>query len=139
MRILLGSRRSAGPRAEGGSAAVEFVLVTPVLMFAVFVVVQAALYMHARQVVLAAAQQGARLARAAAPSDQIAIEQARTGALRYVAQLGPDVVSEPAVAVIRADGSAAVTVSARAVSILPGVPLRVHQRATGPVERFRQP
>jgi Flp pilus assembly protein TadG len=129
-------RQSPGDR---GSAAVELVLLAPVLMLAVFVIVQAALYMHARHVVLAAAQQGARLARAAAVDDPGCVDAARAGTYSYIRQLGPDIVSDPAVTVTRARSTATVRVTARAVSILPGFTLRVVEMSSGPVEEFRAP
>ena len=126
-------------RRDGGSSAVELVLLAPLLMFAVFVVVQAALYMHARHVVLAAAQQGARLARAAAADDATAVDFARAGTYSYISQLGSQIVSDPTVTVTRAGSEATVRVSAHAVSILPGLTLRVVESSTGPVEEFRAP
>ena len=132
----LGRSRNRG---DDGSSAVELVLLTPLLMFVVFVVVQAALYMHARHVVLAAAQQGGRLARAQAMSDQAAVTSARAGTFSYLHQLGSDVVSDPTVDVTRAGGQATVRVSAHAVSILPGFTLRVVETSSGAVEQFRAP
>jgi Flp pilus assembly protein TadG len=126
-------------RGDDGSSAVELVLLTPLLMFVVFLVVQAALYMHARHVVLAAAQQGDRLARAQASSDESAVQQARTGTYAYVRQLGADIVGDPTVTVTRTGGVATVRVSAHAVSILPGLSLRVVETSSGPVEQFRAP
>ena len=126
-------------RGDDGSSAVELVLLTPLLMFVVFLVVQGALYMHARHVVLAAAQQGARLARAQAANDQTAVNSARAGTLSYLHQLGSDVVNDPTVAVTRINGEATVRVTAHAVSILPGFTLRVVETSTGPVEEFRAP
>jgi len=124
---------------DEGSSAVELVLLTPLLMFVVFLVVQAALYMHARHVVLAAAQQGARLARVQAPTDQTAVDSARAGTYSYLHQLGSDIVTDPTVTVTRAGGEATVRVSAHAVSILPGFTLHVVETSTGPVEEFRAP
>ena len=126
-------------RDDDGSSAVELVLLTPLLMFVVFLVVQAALYMHARHVVLAAAQQGARLARIQAANDQAAATSARAGTYSYLHQLGADVVSDPAVNVTRVGGFASVRVTAHAVSILPGLTLRVVETSTGPVEGFHAP
>ena len=135
MFVRVGSPR----RGDDGSSAVELVLLTPLLMFVVFLVVQAALYMHARHVVLAAAQQGARLARAESLNDQTALDSARAGTYSYLQQLGADVVSDPTVDVTRAGGQATVRVSAHAVSILPGFTLRVVEVSSGPVEQFRAP
>jgi Flp pilus assembly protein TadG len=131
------ARRSAG--GEDGSGAVELVLLAPVLMLAVFVIVQAALYMHARHVVLAAAQQGARLARVATVDDTGAVDAARAGTYSYLQQLGPDIVTDPVVTVTRAGGQATVRVAAHAVSILPAFTLRVAEVSSGPVEEFRAP
>ena len=117
----------------------ELVLLAPLLMLAVFAVVQAALYMHARHVVLAAAQQGARLARVATVDETAAVDGARAGTFSYVRQIGPDIVSDPAVTVTRAGGTATVRVTAHAVSILPGFTLRVVEVSSGPVEEFRAP
>ena len=124
---------------DEGSSAVELVLLTPLLMFVIFIVVQAALYMHARHVVLAAAQQGARLARAEASNDLAAVASARAGAYSYLKQLGADIVADPNVTVTRAGGQATVRVSAHAVSILPGLTLHVVETSSGPVEMFRAP
>ena len=131
--------RSLTGQRDDGSSAVELVLLTPLLMFVIFVVVQAALYMHARHVVLAAAQQGARLARTAAPNDQAAVDSARAGTYSYLHQLGADIVADPNVTVTRAGGQATVRVTAHAVSILPGFTLNVVETSSGPVEMFRAP
>lgn len=51
-------------RREEGSAATEAVLVTPALLFLVVLVIQFGLWYHAQHVVRAAAEEGARAARA---------------------------------------------------------------------------
>lgn len=118
-----------------GSAAVELVLLTPLLMICVLVVVQFALWQHARQVLLAAAQEGARVARA---QDGTA-EEGRARAFDYIEQIGPDLVSSPAVDVERSLDIVSVQVRGQAVNIVPGLPLRVTATSAGPVERFRAP
>ena len=125
-------RRAAGQR---GSAAVELVLLTPLLMILVLVVVQLALWQHARQVLLAAAQEGARAARAQGGT----AEEGRARALDYIEQIGPDLVSSPAVEVNRSLDIVSVQVRGQAVNIVPGLPLRVTATSAGPVERFRAP
>lgn len=120
---------------EAGTSAVELVLLTPMLFVAVFLIVQVGLVYHARHVALAAAREGARIARAAdttAPTTD-----ARTGALSYLARIGPQLISHPTVAVTRTASTATVTVTGRAVSILPFIPLTVTERAEGSVEVFR--
>ena len=95
------------PAADRGSAAVELVLLTPLLMVCVLVVVQFALWQHARHVLLAAAQEGARAARAQGAT---AVD-GRARAHEYIEQLGPDLVTAPVVEVDR--GVDAVTVRIR--------------------------
>ena len=127
----LGRRETA----ERGSAAVELVLLTPLLMICVLVVVQFALWQHARQVLLGAAQEGARAVRAQGGT----AESGRAQALHYIEQIGPDLVSSPAVTVDRGIDVVSVRIRGQAVNIVPGLPLRVTATSAGPVERFRAP
>ena len=120
--------------AESGSSAIELVLLTPVLIALVFTVIQAALLWHARHVALAAAQQGDRLARSAAANDDAAV---RAQTVSYLHSLGADLVGSPTVTVTRSGGFVTVTVTGRAVSVLPGATLRVHAVSRGPVEAFQ--
>ncbi len=124
-------RRRSG--AERGSAAVELVLLTPLLMVCVLVVVQFALWQHARHVLLAAAQEGARAARAQGAT----AEDGRLRAQDYIVQIGPDLVTAPTIEVDRSLELVTVRIRGQAVNIVPGVPLRVTATSAGPVERFR--
>jgi Flp pilus assembly protein TadG len=121
------------PGKERGSAAIELVLLTPLLMVCVLVVVQFALWQHARHVLLAAAQEGARAARAQGAS----AEDGRLRAYDYIGQLGPDLVSAPVVEVDRGVDTVTVRIRGQAVNIVPGLPLMVTATSAGPVERFR--
>lgn len=121
--------------ADRGSAAVELVLLTPLLMVCVVVVVQFALWQHARHVLLAAAQEGARAARAQGAT---AVD-GRTRAYAYIEQLGPDLVTAPVVEVDRGVDAVTVRIRGQAVNIVPGLPLMVTATSAGPVERFRAP
>jgi Flp pilus assembly protein TadG len=128
---LLPCRRRAG--ADRGSAAVELVLLTPLLMVCVLVVVQLALWQHARHVLLAAAQEGARAARAQGAT----AEDGRVRARDYILQIGPDLVTHPTIQVDRSVDLVTVRIRGQAVNIVPGVPLQVTATSVGPVERFR--
>ncbi len=110
-------------------------LLTPLLMVCVLVVVQFALWQHARHVLLAAAQEGARAARAQGAT----AEDGRTRAQDYIVQIGPDLVTAPTIEVDRSLDAVTVRVRGQAVNIVPGVPLRVTATSAGPVERFRAP
>jgi Flp pilus assembly protein TadG len=109
------------------------VLLTPVLMFAVFLIVQFALWYYARGIVLAAAQEGARAARAEQGS--AAAGQAR--AYAYLDRLGGDLVTDPAAEVTRGPDTVVARVTGRAVNIVPGLTMTITERSIGPVERFR--
>jgi Flp pilus assembly protein TadG len=120
---------------ERGSSAIELVLVTPVLVALVFAVVQAALLWNAQHVAVAAAQQGARLARTAAQSGATDA-QVRDATISYLHSLGASVADTPTVAIAHSAGWVTVTVTARAVSVFPGATLTVHGASRGPVETF---
>jgi Flp pilus assembly protein TadG len=122
-------------RDDRGSSAIELVLLTPLLIAMIFGIVQAGLVWHARNVAVAAAQQGARLARAdtGAPLDPDAI---RAQTVAYLHQLGADLVGQPQVQVTETAGWVTVTVTGHAVSILPGGTLTVHGVSSGPLEAF---
>jgi hypothetical protein len=126
-RATLGRRRGAG-RGDRGSSAVELVLL-----------IQYALYYQGRQVALAAAQIGARVARQdanAVPGWQAVAEHA---AESYYAGLGTRVLGGT-VTVVAAPGGVSqvrVTVTGRAASIMFGLTLTIRETAGGPVECFR--
>jgi Flp pilus assembly protein TadG len=133
-----GRRASRLRMNDSGSSSVELVLVAPALMFAIFLLIQAALYMHARHVALAGAQQGARLARTSS-AESNSLEQVRAATGSYLQQLGGGVLTHSYVAVSTANGIARVDVTGRAVSIVPGITLTVRAHSAGPTETFRRP
>lgn len=123
---------------DSGMTAIEFVLLTPVLFFMIFATVQFALYFFADQVAQAAAQAGARKARATADERPGAWRgDARDVVDSYIRQLGPRLVLSPDVTMVESDaGTVGVEISARVPSVFPGLDLTVHARSAGPVERF---
>ena len=120
-------------RRDDGSSAIELVLLTPVLIALIFTVVQAALVWNAQHAAVAAAQQGARIARTDTAGDDAHV---RAATAAYLHSLGASLVDAPTVTVRRSGGWATVTVTAHAVSILPGATLTVHGTSRGPVETF---
>jgi Flp pilus assembly protein TadG len=134
-----GVGRAGGGCADGGAATLELVVLFPVLLLIIFGVIQGALYYHGRNVVLAAAEQGVRAGRTDGTPNPAAVaaEQARqlltdTGELDNLTGL----VIVPTVA----GGRLSVTVTARTVSLLPGLPgPQVRQTASGSLERFTSP
>ena len=106
----------------------------PVVLLMFFGAVQAALFFHARSVAMAAAQEGVAAARVEGGTAGDGAARAR----EFVADVGGDsVLGGLAVSPSRTAQTAAVTVSGRTVSVLPGVSgMVVSQTAAGPVERF---
>jgi Flp pilus assembly protein TadG len=139
-----GGRRGGG---DQGSSALELVLLTPTLIALVFGLVQAALVWNAQHTVGAAAQQGARLARAAtatlpslastASFPEASSEQVRTSTLRYLRQTGGGTLADPTVTIRRTGDYVTVTVSGTTVGVLPGTTVRVSGSSRTPLEGFR--
>jgi Flp pilus assembly protein TadG len=128
-------RRRLTPAGQCGNAAIELVLLTPLLMVCILVVVQFALWQHARHVLLSAAQEGARVARAQGGT----AEDGRARAHDYIRQIGPDLVSSPDIDIDRGLDTVVVRIRGQAANIVPGLPLHVTATSAGPVERFRAP
>jgi len=120
---------------DDGVSSVEMVLLTPALMLFVFTIIQVALWYHAKQAVTAAAQEGARAARRSGAT----AEDGRAAAAAYLTQVSGSSVTTVSTTGSRSATSVEVTVSGRAVRLIPGFPLEVRSTVTGPVERFRAP
>ena len=121
---------------DDGAATLELTMLFPVVLLILFGVIQGALYFHGRNVAMAAAEQGVRAARADGQTDRAGTATARarafladTGELGNMTALSitPDIAA----------GTVRVTVTARTISLLPGVPgPRISQTASGVIERF---
>lgn len=143
------TRCSRRRRRDDGSSAIELVLLTPALIALVFGVVQTALVWNAQHTVGAAAQHGARLARAAtaltpalqpAGIDVAAADsdaQVVQSTLRFLQQTGGKALQDPTVT-IRHDGQyVTVTVTGTSIGVLPGTTVRVRGTSRSPREGFR--
>ena len=121
---------------DAGSITLETVIAFPVFMLAVLLIINAALWYHARDVALAAAQEGVRAGRAYGANPA----RAHTTAMSFAQTAGDGFLLAPAV---DTSGSTATTLSVRvrghAVSLIPGLNLSIRQVAHGPVERFTTP
>ncbi len=108
----------------------------PVVLLILFGVIQGALYFHGRNVAMAAAEQGVRTARADGRTDRAAVatDQAR----QFLADTGElDNLTDLSITPAIDTGTVRVTVRARTVSLLPGVPgPAISQTASGAIERF---
>lgn len=123
------SRRLWG---EDGDAVSETVILVPVLLLLIMVVVQFGLWYHAEHVVQAAAQEGARAARAEGSSS----DEGKARAERFLAATGGSIIDQPVVVVTRDTDHASVLVTGKAVAVIPGLHLGVRARAESPTEEF---
>ncbi|GHD31738.1 hypothetical protein GCM10010313_75520 [Streptomyces violarus] len=139
-RRVEAARKRAAARGDSGMTAIEFVLLTPVLFFMIFATVQFALYFFADHVAQAAAQAGARKARATANESPGAWRgEAQDVVDAYIRQLGPQLVLGPDVTMLQPDqNTVGVEIAARVPTVFPGLDLTVHAQSAGPVERFVQ-
>ncbi|MEV5435244.1 TadE family protein [Streptomyces sp. NPDC052682] len=137
-RRVEAARKAAATRGDSGMTAIEFVLLTPVLFFMIFATVQFALYFFADHVAQAAAQAGARKARAMADEQPGAWRgEARDVVDSYIRQLGPQLVLSPDVRMVQPEqNTVGVEITARIPTVFPGLDLTVHAQSAGPVERF---
>ena len=119
---------------DSGSATLEIAILAPMLLFAVFAVVQVSLWSFARSLAHAAAEEGASAGAAHGATTAAAVARAH----HFLLETGGDSLTS---VVIGSGGSTAmlvrVEVHGRALSVLPGLPgLIVEEFAQAPVERF---
>jgi Flp pilus assembly protein TadG len=126
-------------RADRGSSAVELVILAPMLLALIWLIIQYALYYQGREVALAAAQLGARVARQDADTVPDWRGIAERSAQSYYAGLGTRVLGGDVTAVAAPAGvsQVRVTVTGQVVSIMFGLTLTIHETAGGPIECFR--
>ncbi len=125
--------RGRADRSESGLATVELVLVFPLMFLCIMLVVQFGLWAHAEHVATAAAQEGARAARAEDGTSAAGEDRARA----LIAAAGSQVLLSPTVSASRGSDAVDVEVRGHAVSVVPGLSLPIRATAAGPVERFR--
>jgi Flp pilus assembly protein TadG len=132
-------RSRARPPRDRGSSAIELAILAPILLLLIWLGIQYALYFQGRQVALAAAQIGARVAREDADVVPGWSDQAQQDAVSYYTGLGTKILGPgiSAVACISGPGTVQVTVTGQADSILLGLSLPIHETAGGPIECFR--
>ena len=120
---------------ERGSATVEMVIATPVLLLLILLVVQFAMWQHSVHVAQAAASQGLAAARVQGGTAEAGQGEANV----VLGQHTSGVLMHPSVRVRRGANTTTVTVTGEAQSVIPFLHLPVHATASGPVERFRAP
>jgi Flp pilus assembly protein TadG len=120
---------------DHGAITLETVIAVPVLLTAVLGTVNAALWYHARNIALASAQEGVRIARAYGSHNNGAAT-----AISFAHSTGDGFLLSPTA---ETSGSNATTVVIRvtgqSVSLIPFVHTKVSQVARGPREKFTTP
>jgi hypothetical protein len=116
-------------------------MLTPLVFMLLFASVQFAMYFFARHVAIAAAQEGARVARAEAANNANWPVDATAKATAWIDQLAPNLLRGPSLVQTSSsppggDWTVTVTVTATVPSLIPGMAMSVTETSTGPVERF---
>ena len=114
-------------------------VVVPALLLLVTLVVQLGLFFYAQRTALSAATEGLRAARTQEVPAVGRVAGEQRAAAHLAAISGTDLLSDVAVSVASDGTTAQVTVSGRAVPLLPGLSLPVSETVAGEVERFRAP
>jgi hypothetical protein len=123
---------AGGDAGDRGSASLSYVVVMSAVLLLIALVLQSALWYHARNVAQAAAAEGLRATRLYDGTEG-AGTQAATAFLR---DAGGQLIADPAVAVTRTAVRARVEVRGGVASLIPGVALPIDEVAAGTCERF---
>jgi Flp pilus assembly protein TadG len=119
-------------RADSGALTLSYVIVFPAVLIALLFIVQAALYFMAHNLALAAAQQGADVAREYNSTDGAG----SAAALSLIRQDGSGMLETERAVATRTGTTVTVTVSGQAWSLVPGLPVTVTETVQEPIERF---
>ena len=122
-----------GLRREDGALTLSYIVIIPVFLAGIMVIVQACVWYLARETAIAAARQGADVARTAHPPPG----SGAAAAVIFARKAAPGFLLGPSAS---AAGSSAVTVritvTGRVPSLVPGMVIKVSEVVTAPVERF---
>jgi Flp pilus assembly protein TadG len=122
-------------RRETGQAAIQTAILLPLVLLLIIACVQATLWFAGRQVAVAAASEGARVA--AAEDGTSATGQA--AAVQFAATTGRGFLLAPRANVTRSETTATVTLTGSTQSLFDGWDLTITQTAAMPVERLTAP
>lgn len=115
-----------------GEATISTVLLWPVVLALIWLLTQAALVYVARNLALSAAEQGAQAGRVLPASPA----RGALTAAGFLATAGSGLVRNPHISATADAGTVRVQVDATAISLLPGLPLTVHQESVQPIEQL---
>jgi Flp pilus assembly protein TadG len=120
-------------RGDSGALTLTYVVVLPFVFLFIMVVIQASFWFLAKDAALAAARQGADAARVLGSS----APAGRAAALAFARQAGHGYLLDPWASTVDSGGTVAVTVTGRAPSFIPGLPIDVSETVQAPVEEFQ--
>lgn len=125
-------RRTVGC-GESGAFTLSYVIIVPVFMAGLMLIAQAAAWYLASETALAAARQGANVARV--PQGSL-VAGTRT-AVAFAHSAAPGYLLTPRASAAGSTSSVVqITVTGKAPSLVPGVALGIHETVRMPVERF---
>lgn len=119
-------------RQERGSLTVEMAVLMPTLLLATFLGIQAAMFYHAGTLASAAAREGVRVAAAENGSSSAGIAEAHA----FTVDVAGDSLTNVNVTGRRSSTSASITVTGKALTVIPGWVPSVKKSASLPVERI---
>ncbi|MFE4512676.1 TadE family protein [Kitasatospora sp. NPDC056783] len=139
MRNLLRAPRRADGRTtrssrDRGALSLELAVLFPVVMIVIFTLIESALWFHARNVALTAAQRGVETARLQNSS----LGDGATRARAYLDKVGGGSLRDASVST-SGGATVTVTVTGRVDTWIPGLTFSVRQHASAPKERVTQP
>ncbi|WP_063843197.1 TadE family protein [Sphaerimonospora mesophila] len=120
---------------DRGSAPLEAAILYPIVLTLILLMVNTALWFHARGVALAAAQEGVRVARAYGSN----LSAGTVVAERFARKVGGSLLVSPQASVGRRGDTVSVTVQGEALALVPLLKLRVSQVAHAPIEQWSTP
>lgn len=120
---------------ESGSSAVEMVLIFPITLLIVLAIIQFGVWYHAADIARAAAQQGVKTASSYGATAAAGRNQADI----VLADNGQGLIVGPTITSYRDNDVVRMTITGRALTVVPIIRLSIHESATAPVESFRPP
>jgi Flp pilus assembly protein TadG len=115
-----------------GALTLSYAIIVPVFLAAIMVIVQLSVWYLARETALAAARQGADVARTADPPPG----SGASAAVAFAQSAAPGFLLRPTATASSTGTTVRVTVTGSAPSIVPGLPVKVTEVVTAPIERF---
>jgi Flp pilus assembly protein TadG len=117
---------------DGGALTLGYVLIVPIFLLGILTIVQTSVWYLARETALAAARQGADVARTSqpAPGDGAAV------AVSFARSAAPGFLTEVSATAGVSGGTVRVSVTGRVPALVPWTVVKVTEVVTAPVERF---